>query len=74
MNMSEEEKVAFRLQIVARGIQLHEENERLKKRLSKRLRMARHWKKSFMDLYKATTTTSAKQVKAKMLMVEASVG
>lgn len=68
MKMSEAEKFAFRLHIVARGIQLHEENVRLKKRLKKRTRMTRHWRKSFMDLYKATTLKSvADKVKAQEL-------
>lgn len=55
MKMSEAEKFEVRMQVVARGILLHEENVRLKKRLKKKSSMARHWRKSFMDLYKATT-------------------
>lgn len=77
MKMSEAEKFEVRLQVLARGVQLHEENERLKLRLKRKARMARHWRKSFMDLYKATTLKDiADKVKAKseMRKLEASVG
>lgn len=68
MKMSEAEKFEVRMQVVVRGIQLHEENIRLKKRLKKKSNMARHWRKSFMDLYKATTLKSvADKVKTQAL-------
>lgn len=66
--MTEAEKFDYRMQVVARVVLLHEQNERLKKRLKTKIKMEKHWRKSFMDLYKATTLKSvADKVKAQEL-------
>lgn len=70
--MTEAEKFEYRMQFVARAVLLHEENERLKKRLKKKTKMEKHWHKSFMDLYMATTTKpTTYKVKAQELKVRA---
>lgn len=70
--MTEAEKFEYRMQFVARAVLLYEQNERLKKRLKTKTKMAKHWRKSFMDLYKATTLKSvADKVKAQELKARA---